>query len=240
MTMSKYTTEVRFICETEYGLKESVGQAKVDEILTVVAPKIFDFDFPIFDETYRLALEKKILRHFYTREICCETVGLWKLRLEDKMNEIMPFLNKYYMMYVSELNPLYNVDVEKRGQSIVNKDEDRRNEFNNSSDTNTEGHSDSQRLYSDTPQNGLTSVQSGEYLTNATVDGSNSNGEGHAKSNGWDTSKNSAKDVNDYYETVQGRNSGFIGDAWKKFTEGFRNVDKMLFKELEELFFQLW
>ena len=238
--MSKYTTEVRFICETEYGLKESVGQAKVDDILTVVAPKIFDFDFPIFDETYRLALEKKILRHFYTREIGCETVGLWKLRLEDKMNEIMPFLNKYYMMYVSELNPLYNVDVTKTSRGTLDRDENKRNDFENHSDTNSEGNSDSQRLYSDTPQNGLSAVQNGEYLTNATVDGSHSTGEGHANGSGWDTAKNSVKDVNEYYETVQGRNSGFIGDAWKKFTEGFRNVDKMLFNELEELFFHLW
>ena len=238
--MSKYTTEVRFICETEYGLKESVGQAKVDDILTVVAPKIFDFDFPIFDETYRLALEKKILRHFYTREIGCETVGLWKLRLEDKMNEIMPFLNKYYMMYVSELNPLYNVDVTKSGNNNLNRDESKNNYFYNHSDTNSEGNNNSQRLYSDTPQNGLTAVQNGEYLTNATVDGSKSNGEGHADNVGCDTARNNVKDVNEYYETVQGRNSGFIGDAWKKFTEGFRNVDKMLFNELEELFFHLW
>ena len=44
--MSKYTTELRYICETEYGLKESAGQTKVDEILEAVAPKIFNFQSP--------------------------------------------------------------------------------------------------------------------------------------------------------------------------------------------------
>ena len=78
--MSKYTTEVRFICETESGLTESVGYKDIDTVLDNSVDKIFDFDFPIFDENYRGVLERKILLHFYTREIGFETVGLWKLK----------------------------------------------------------------------------------------------------------------------------------------------------------------
>lgn len=109
--MSKYTTEVRFICETEAGLTESKGFNDVHNILTLAAPKVFNFDFPIFDEAYRLPLEIKILRHFYTREICEETVGLWKLRLCDKLNAIMPYYNKLYRTELLEFNPFYDVDL---------------------------------------------------------------------------------------------------------------------------------
>lgn len=109
--MSKYTTEVRFICETAAGKLESEGYLSIDSILTTAAPKIFNFDYPIFDEKYRLVLEKKILKHYYTREIAHETVGLWKLHLDAKMNEIMPYYNKLYESELLDFNPLYEVDL---------------------------------------------------------------------------------------------------------------------------------
>ena len=90
--MSKYTTEVRYICEMYAGLEESVGFADVGKVITDSRDKIFDFQYPIFDENYRAALESKILLHYYTQEIGLETVGLWKLKLQAKMNEIMPII----------------------------------------------------------------------------------------------------------------------------------------------------
>ena len=109
--MSKYTTEVRYICESAIGLTESVGYVSVKDVLTQAAPIVFDFDFPIFDESYRLPLEIKILKHFYTREIGLETVGLWKLKLDTKLNEIMPYYNQLYKSELIEFNPLYDVDI---------------------------------------------------------------------------------------------------------------------------------
>ena len=109
--MSKYTTEVRYICESAIGLTESVGYVSVKDVLTQAAPIVFDFDFPIFDESYRLPLEIKILKHFYTREIGVETVGLWKLKLDTKMNEIMPYYNQLYKTELLEFNPLYDIDL---------------------------------------------------------------------------------------------------------------------------------
>lgn len=111
--MSKYTTEVRFICEEACGLLESKGYNDIDSIITKAIPKIFSFNFPIFDENYRSVLELKILKHFYTREIGEETVGLWKLRLDTKLNEIMPYYNKLYSSELIEFNPLYSVSYKK-------------------------------------------------------------------------------------------------------------------------------
>lgn len=109
--MSKYTTQVRFICETAAGLSESEGQASVKQIIAAAIPSVFDFDFPIFDESYRTVLETKILKHYYTREIGLETVGLWKLKLDTKLNEIMPFYNQLYKSELIEFNPMYDVDL---------------------------------------------------------------------------------------------------------------------------------
>lgn len=109
--MSNFTTEVRFICESEAGATESKGFNCVDEILRKSVKKVFNFDFPIFDEKYRIPLETKILRYYYTREICDETVGLWKLRLYNRLNLIMPYYNQLYESALLKFNPLYDVDL---------------------------------------------------------------------------------------------------------------------------------
>lgn len=109
--MSKYTTEVRFICETSAGLEHSEGYKSINQIITDSMDKVFDFDFPIFDETYRPVLERKILKHYYTREICAETVGLWKHFLDMRLNEIMPYYNKLYESELLQFNPFYDVDL---------------------------------------------------------------------------------------------------------------------------------
>lgn len=187
--MSKYTTEVRFICETASGLGESKGYTDVDTIITNAIPKIFSFTFPIFDENYRTVLEKKILKHFYTREICEETVGLWKLRLVTKLNEVMPYYNKLYKSELLEFNPLYTVNLSRTKKTDYDSN---RNENENISDTSSSNRTTSNNgkvdttnnstsngtgsgasnntstdLYSDTPQGSLSGIESNTYLTNA-------------------------------------------------------------------------
>lgn len=113
--MSKYTTEVRYICESNAGLTESKGYNDVENIIANSRTSIFDFNYPIYDENYRSVLETKILKHYYTREIGLETVGLWKLKLNTKMNEIMPYYNQLYKSTLLEFNPMYTTDLYKDG-----------------------------------------------------------------------------------------------------------------------------
>ena len=56
--MSKYTTEVRFICESKSGLSESKGFGSVDEVLNSSWDKIFTSKVSFFDEEYRGALQE--------------------------------------------------------------------------------------------------------------------------------------------------------------------------------------
>lgn len=109
--MSKYTTELRFICETSAGLTDSEGYTSTRDIIEKSRAKIFDFDYPIFDENYRSVLETKIIKHYYTREIAAETVGLWKLWLDERMNNIMPYYNQLYKSELLEFNPFYDTDL---------------------------------------------------------------------------------------------------------------------------------
>ena len=109
--MSKYTTEVRYICERANNLDQSKGYGDVDQIIAGAIPSIFDFDFPVFDPNYKSVLCTKILRHYYTREIGFETVGLWKLKLQTKLIEIMPYYNQLYESELIKFNPLYDTDL---------------------------------------------------------------------------------------------------------------------------------
>lgn len=198
--MSKYTTEVRYICEHFSGLNESVGYNDVEQVIKNCLAKVFDFNFPIFDESYRPVLETKILRHYYTREIGLETVGLWKLKLNTKLNEIMPFYNQLYKSELIEFNPLYDVEltrerkIEGTGTKDTENGESRdgenhadtsqsntnmvtENGVDNSAVTRTVDGTQNQNtsgsgtnMYSDTPQGAITDLQAGKYLTNATVD----------------------------------------------------------------------
>lgn len=125
--MSKYTTEVRFICESYAGLDESVDYDHVEEVIENSYRKIFKInDIPMFNgetEAHRAGLFKKILLHYYTREIGYETVGLWKLKLNQKLIEIMPYYNQLYESELIEFDPLKNTDVTKTHEGEYNDDE---------------------------------------------------------------------------------------------------------------------
>lgn len=227
--MSRFTTEIRFICETAAGLMESKGFNSLDEILTKAAPVVFDFDFPVYDELYRLPLEIKILRHFYTREISEETVGLWKLRLCDKLNMIMPYYNQLYTSATYTYNPLYNVDTTREHDTTGNTAMTA--EITNS--TSTSGTTSDK--FSDTPQGGLISVEDGTYLTTARVvnDGNDSNGKSNENRDVDTTEK--------YVEHVTGKQgTESYSSMIKEYRETLLNIDEMLIEELEPLFFGLW
>lgn len=254
--MSKYTTEVRFICETASGLAESKGYKDVDTIITNAIPKIFTFTFPIFDENYRTVLEKKILKHFYTREICEETTGLWKLRLDAKLNEIMPYYNKLYKSELLEYNPLYTANLTRTKKtdydSNRNENENINDTTKNNGTTNSTNESSVNEtgtdLYSDTPQGSLTGVKNETYLTNArkTTDSGTTNSTTSNTSTENSTygrvrdNTDALTSTEEYLETVIGFEGTNASELLMKYRETFINIDVMILNELEDLFFQLW
>lgn len=267
--MSKYTTEVRFICENYSGLDESVGYDNVDTVIANSREKIFSFNYPIYDESYRPVLETKILKHFYTREIGAETVGLWKLWLDTRLNEIMPYYNQRYKSTLLDFNPLLDVDIttEHDIQNASNKNDNesttnnRNNVGNNKSDseastiTNSNESNDSWKYYSDTPQGGINGLSNLNYLTNATHDTANQNGNTGTETSG-STSGSYADSVSElgtktnsevytsteaYIERITGKRSGIsYSKMLEEFRESFLNIDMEIIHELDDLFINLW
>ena len=250
--MSKYTTEVRYICESSAELDESVGYNDIATVIANSRTKIFNFDYPIYDEAYRSVLETKILKHYYTREIGLETVGLWKLKLDTKLNEIMPYYNQLYRSALLEFNPLYTTDLTRE----YSRDRD----GSEATDHNTESTRDSQAIgnnkvtvenvsrdkYSDTPQGSLSNVENDTYLTNArkiTNDNTtqNENAELGTESYGENrTSNNIFTNTEAYLEHVYGFSNRDASELLLKYRKTFLNIDMMIIDELEELFLHLW
>lgn len=239
--MSKYTTEVRFICEHYAGYDSSQGLYKVDEIIRKSRSKIFDFSYPIFDENYRSVLETKILKHFYIREIGAETVGLWKLWLNARMNEIMPYYNKMYESEMLEFNPLYDTDITI--DHVKKNDGSSENNTSGSQTGKTNGTSSDNdwNYYSDTPQGGVEGLENLNYLTNATHVTNDNETENEFESETSGKNENEYEDNEQYLEHIKGKQAGIsFSKMIKEYRDILINIDLMIIRELNDLFMNIW
>lgn len=230
--MSKYTTELRYICENLAGIDGSV-----DDIIQAAIPAIFNFDFPIFDENYRSVLEAKIVRHFYTREIGLETFALWQLKLETRMVEYMPYANKLYLMLQQEIDPLITENYQRNYNGNLSYNGNTQTEGSDTRNDTTTPDLISKRL--DTPQGNINNLLDGNYLTyaNQETGSTSTTGSTTTKNQGSSTSLTTDGRV----EKIVGKTGGIsYGKLMKEYKEGLINVDKMVFDYLEPLFMQIW
>lgn len=118
--MAVYTTQLKSWCESLAGMQEN---SSVNEVINNSVSKIFNFTYPIYDESYRNVLNTKILKHYYFREIGLETVGLFRSFLDRKLNEIMPYYNQLYKSTLLEFNPFYDVELTREHNTSRKDDE---------------------------------------------------------------------------------------------------------------------
>ena len=242
--MSKYTTEVRFICESKAGLSDSVGFNQIDDVISNSWNKIFD-NFPIFDESYRSVLCSKILKHYYTREISAETVGLWQLWLNTRMGEIMPYYNKLYESALLEFDPFKDTNYSRNHGGTFTGDTVRngRNEIDVNNNVTSNGTSNSKNLFSDTPQGAITNIENESYLTNATLikdtDTNTTNTDGNSTTQNTETT--GITNTDNWIETIIGKQSTVsYSKLLQEFRDTFLNIDVMIINDLSDLFMNLW
>ena len=263
--MSHWTTEVRFICETALDNEESLSGSDVESICNAAWTEIFWDSLELFDATYKSVLFPKILLHYYTREIGFETVGLWKLKLQTLVNEIMPYYNKLYEAETLKFNPLYDVDY-----STTHEGEDSGDSTDNGTHTGTVndagthggtvgdvGREDTDRtiwnVFSDTPQGALTNVNNETYLTDArkitdSLDSDKTNTRTYNETNGnlrtYNESNGAVREysnTNEYVEHVMGKTGGkSYSKLIMEYRESLINIDVRIINELNKLFMLVW
>lgn len=222
----QYTISVRWIVES---YSQETPDITTDQKITIALPKIFNFDFPIYDESYRTTFEDKLIRHFYFHEINITSIGRWKFMLREKLNLIMPVYNKMYEAVAIKYDPL--IDTQMHETYTRNN--------NLTSDSSTNGNvtqkdtSNNSQVYSDLPQ---TTLHGGDYATNSTQNEGTANSTQNASQTANATSNNK--------ETYEHDNTGFSSRSQQallmEYYESLRNVDEMVFNELRELFMLIY
>lgn len=185
--MSTYTTELRYILESYAGLDSSTEYPSIDNVIEKSRKKLFDFNYPIFDESYRSHLESLICLHYYRREIGFETVGLFKMYLERTMKEIMPYYNQLYKSELLEFNPFYDVNLTRDHVNKHNGEESSKSD----SITNAKGSN------ADTTKNT-------EKVVDNSTEGSSSRDETESSAKNSANSSSNSENKQKYSDTPQG------------------------------------
>lgn len=261
--MSKYTTQVRWLIES--ATSDMEGQP-ISSRVTAAAPKIFNFNFPIWAEAYRPTLEKKILMHYFNKEIGFETVGLWKFYLEERMNLIMPYYNQLYETATKDFDYMTDVDyTDTHEQTKSGKEDAKYNATDNTTSDLTGKVTDDGKttdsstsngtlnsLKSDLPQANYAGVDYGTNLQedtttqkiDATTDSNNTTNTTQNAST--DTKQNSTNNVtrsetdNFTFNRKGTTGSRSFTELMMQYRESLLNIDQMIIEELNDLFMLIY
>lgn len=227
--MSNYTIQLRFICETLAGLDSSTSD--YTEVINNSFNKLFDNDIKCYDENYTGVLLKKIINHYYFREVSAESMGQFRFYLNQKMREILPRYNELYKLQAQINNEFIDVS---ENETVSGNSETVSNSENVSRGTQENTMKDTSK-FSDTPQNLLSNVENNRYLTTVNIDDTTNSNTNEST----DTSTGTATATNETTRNKNVRTTNQI-EIYNKYEKMYNNIDLDIINELEELFLQVW
>ena len=181
----------------------------------------------------------------------------------------MPYFNQLYKSETLAFNPLITVDYGRKFTRNAGTKEDEERTQNNDRNVNENGstkqtidssnnvdmNGNTTTKQSDTPQNNLYGVTDNLYLSNLEMSDTTTSTKDSGSSTSDATSQSTTKDTNtltensnknastteDYIESITGKNTGeSYAKLLMEFRESFLNIDAMILKELNPLFFGLY
>ena len=203
--------------------KPDTEKVKIKDLAKAGHAKIFDFDYPLTTNIKKEDFEFMILNKFLMRRIGFQTLTPFQIQLNVKLNEIMPLYNKMF-------DALENWNIFNDGETVTRtQDETRKSKLDNRSNNNIEDISD--RRYSDTPQNHLENIRNGSYVTDYNYDTTTTKSNNTTNSNGEDNNK-----IQEKIERTPADKITIL----KEMQENIKSIYSMIFKDLEELFYQIY
>lgn len=187
---------------------DSETKTKIRNLALATHDKIFDFDYDLSSAIDKNQFEIDILNHFMMRRIGFETVTAFQLYLENKLHEILPYYNLM-------LDAFRDYNLFDSGETITRETTDNRNIDSN-------GSSRGENRNSELPQNRLSDITAGTYVSSQNTNNINSS--------------NSTSDVNQTNEVIN-RSPVDKMSIYKSFLETKRSVMSMIYKELDILFY---
>lgn len=210
---------------------DSEEKVKISDLYIKGRIVIFDFDYDLSKNVSRETFEKNILNHYLMRRINFETVTLFKIMLENKLNEILP---KYNVLF-DKLNEfdIFKANVHTRDYS-ESRNETNTNTTELTSNLTVKSDSNNETGFSDTPQSNIEDIKNNKYLTEFT----NNNNTSNSVNSGTTTNKGNGTNTSgiEISETVTNSVDNEV-DVLIRFQSDFNNVMTMIYKDLDCLFY---
>lgn len=207
-----------------YG-KTAEEQKPIKELAQYGRGMFFYDDYPLSEHVNKEDFEIMILNHFLMRRIGFDTVTAFSIRLINKLCEIMPVYNKMF-------DALSGWDLFNSGEIVTRETSTETSDTSTgSSEVNSSTDSTNDNRYSNTPQNHISDVKNGEYVSEYTFN----------TAHGEDQSSTSRTDLNSgnssTNETITRTPSDKI-KIFEEFKQNREHIYSMIFEELEPLFYQ--
>jgi hypothetical protein len=219
---------------------------KIKELAKYGRSIIFNSDYPLTSNEDKEKFECMILNHFLMRRIGYDTVTAFRIALDVKLNEIMPFYNKMFDMLngwdlFNDGESVTRVQTDSRSITDTNTNLTSQTTSGNDSINNTST-STSDRRNSNTPQNELSDVRDGKYVSNYDYDTNNdTNNTTSTSSNTLNSTNNSngtSSNIGNLQETITRTPADKIR-IYKEFMENRKSIYTLIFEELDPLFYGL-
>lgn len=207
--MSKYTITIKDIVNN-YNILDTFKT--VDEKLDTAREYIFDFEYPVIDNATKKRIEIAILKHYYYREIAFETIGMFKIKLNDRLNLIMSRYNALYQKQDLSLSPYINSYLHEYG--------------NNAGTSDTTISNEDWQTTSDTPSGILEDLKEGKYSSMA-VYTDNKDNTGNVTSG-------------EYERNAESLNGLTYAEAFRNYFDNIISIDEELVNEFSDLFMVIW
>lgn len=235
--MSKYTMELRELFTpikfnppiyTKEQVEEIFKDYELSDYLTIEQIEVIN-NAGIWNKD---KLARKIVNHYYMRELGQETIGQFvhyaKTTMEEIMEEYLPLIYSASIYY----DPLINVDFTETFTRTANVDNSGESNSSSSNTANSIG------LNSDTPQGRVSKTQilGGQYAT------STAGTETESQVANTTTTLSGSESLEEYTKKIKG-NSGVSATAQKmieQYRDNIRAIDKEIIEKLEPLFMGLY
>lgn len=248
--MSSYTIELRNVCEI-YTRQEVESWFKDYDLTDFLTPS----QIQVITESgiwKKEKLAKKIVDHYFMREIGFETPALFAHKAKVLMQEIME--EKLPLIYTNsiEYDPLVNVDYTETFQKTGNENGTNQGRIDNNShsegisNSNSSNNGSSLAINNNTPQTNITkqNLESGIYASNVnqndtsnsiedeTVTSSSAN---NTQTNSSSSNINNTEQYTRHFKGNQGISASYQAMI-KQFRENIVAIDRDIIKELNVLF----
>lgn len=185
--------------------------------------------YPIFDESYREQLNKKIIDHYHDHEIGMETIDMFRLAMSRRMNEIMPYWNQMYESQRLKIDPLNTIAIESLSEGKSDQATTSEGVSGSESISDSKGRTINQSF----PQSALASNK--DYAES----GADTRQRAGAKSEAKEDTKGTTANTDENKSSTKGF-QGSQAMLLMQYRATFLNIDLEIIDALPDLFMSVW